>query len=541
MQTSLSEYLIEKGHTMKKASQGEQTTNCLWCDNENNKLYVNDERGVFHCKVCDHRGNIWVLKKHYNDIPISSRKEKKTYKKPESGTDITYVNGLKKEGYDFLTKRGFTEETIKAFNLGQYKDFITIPFYKDGFITNFKYRGIAEKKFQRFKDAESTLFNIDRIDPSKDIWITEGEFDAVACYQLGHKNVVSVPTGASAFNPEWIDFFDTCTGDFIIAYDNDPVGEEGGKKLAQKLGIARCKRVLLAKKDINDCLLSGDTLFKYRDYNVENFIHISEAFDRLDVVFQQGDRGCGKQLAGMSDLNERLGGLRRKEVTVVTGDTSSGKSTFVEYIFYRLVVEGERVLIVSSEMAVEEIMQDLWCMYVGKSFNVLTDEDYQNALKWFVQQPIYFIDVLGRVTIDQIREAVEYGTRKYNIGYVLLDHLHFFIKRQTQSQEQDISSFMFEIIALSRKHDINTWLVAHPSKLDNNKGIGGMNNLKGASAIKQDAHNVIWMRRVREENDESIGADEVIINLEKVRHKSGRGGKKRYGFDMGSLHYMECF
>ena len=131
---------------------------------------------------------------------------------------------------------------------------------------------------------------------------------------------------------------------------------------------------------------------------------------------------------------------------------------------------------------------------------------------------------------------MSYASRKYDVKYVLLDHLHFFINRQSENETRDISEFMFNIVALGRKLNVNIWLVAHPAKLDNQKGKVCMNDIKGSSSIKQDAHNVITIRRDKEKEKE--GDNEVIIDFEKVRHISGKGGKKRYIFNPVTLKYI---
>ena len=540
MQTlnSLSEYLTSKG--IQVIGQGEEKRcKCLFCDDEKAHMYVNDEKGVFHCVKCDAGGNIWRLKRHYGEIDFTTRQAKKEYKKP------TEVYPLKDDGRKYLkAERGFTDEIITAFKLGQYKDFIAIPYFKDGVLVNYKFRNIHQKQFQRFKDGESTLFNVDRIDKTKPIVITEGEFDAVAACQLGMPNVLSVSIGAGSFNPDWIEFFDSCSGGFYIAYDNDPAGEEGAKKLVEKIGAKTIKRIKLPLKDFNDCLMAGYTkddaqkwLDTAEEYKPQHFVHISDLYARMDDLYTRQDKGCGKKLEGWNDFNERIGGLRESEVTVLTGDTGSGKSTFALNVFYTMINQGERVLIASTEMATEQVVAILFTMFAKKNFKDFAEEDYRKCLIWFSDKPVYFVDVHGRLSIDQINDYVTYGKRKFDIQFVLLDHLHFFIKRITDNEARDISEFMFEIVAIAKQTSTHLWLIAHPSKLDNDKGIVRMNNIKGSSSVKQDAFNVITVWRDRDA--EEAGNNDVVIDFEKVRHTSGKGGRKRYVFDTIALTYTE--
>lgn len=545
MKMSVSEYLTSKSLEGRKEGQ-ETRFNCMFCDDHKLHLYINDEKGVFYCHKCGEAGNIWKLKRHFNDeCVIEYRSEKKAYKKPAKDLIEKYSSDASSAKEYLKRVRGLTDASIAKFKLGQFQDYISIPYFKNNEVVNFKYRGIGEKKFQRFKDGESCLYNVDNIDKSKDVIVVEGELDAISCDQLGYPNVISITNGAQGWNPDWIDFFDSCSGDFYIAYDNDEKGNEGAKKIAEKIGIHRTKRLKLPLKDFNDCLMAGyktsdvaSWISSAQEYKIENLVHISDVYSRIDALYQRSDRGSGLQLHSWFDLNAKLGGLRETELIVVTGDTGSGKSMFTKNIFFSLLSQGEKVMIASTEENIEAVVTALFTMYRGKNFKNFSDEDYQACILWFADKPIYFIDIHGRLSIDQIEEYVEYATRKYDVKYILLDHLHFFIRHISDNPVQDIENFVFSLVALARKTSVNMWLVAHVAKLDNSKGIVSMNDIKGSSAIKQDAHAVITIRR--DSKAEEDGRNEVIINCEKVRHISGCGGKKRYLFNTETLCYKEC-
>ena len=79
------------------------------------------------------------------------------------------------------------------------------------------------------KDADTTplLFNMNRINTSKPLLITEGEIDCASAIEAGNLNTVSVPLGAGNLhwieeNWDWLDMFDS----IIIWSDNDASGEK---------------------------------------------------------------------------------------------------------------------------------------------------------------------------------------------------------------------------------------------------------------------------------------------------------------------------
>ena len=150
----------------------------------------------------------------------------------------------------YLKKRGFAEETIKFFDIGQTKKGDVQFKLKDinGRLVGVKYRHAhavkhGESKYWWQGDCSPcySLFNINHIDITQPLTICEGYLDAMAIWQSGNHNVVSIPGGATDLN--WIkynfDFLEKFKK-IILWLDNDTAGEEGTKKIVQKLGEYRC-------------------------------------------------------------------------------------------------------------------------------------------------------------------------------------------------------------------------------------------------------------------------------------------------------------
>ena len=143
------EYLEKKGFKFKGQGR-EVTTNCMFCNDEKNHLYINTEKEVFHCVKCDEAGNIWKLKRHFGDMEVYQPKPKTEYRKPKIGLLDSLVQGLGEEAMRFLTReRGLSPQIIKEFKLGSRKGFISIPYYKDKELVGVKYRSLTEKHLHR--------------------------------------------------------------------------------------------------------------------------------------------------------------------------------------------------------------------------------------------------------------------------------------------------------------------------------------------------------------------------------------------------------
>lgn len=126
-----------------------------------------------------------------------------------------------------------------------------------------KYRPIVEKGFwRRPSGATSVLYGLGWIEPGSPVTITEGEMDAHALRAVGVRAVVSLPDGwRTRLTDTLLAPLESAT-DILIATDQDKTGEGAARALAEKLGPARCKRVLFTwegrtAKDANDALMQG--------------------------------------------------------------------------------------------------------------------------------------------------------------------------------------------------------------------------------------------------------------------------------------------
>jgi twinkle protein len=540
-------YLQSKGIEIKQAGN-EVRANCFFCQDTKGHLYLNPDKEVFFCHLCGEAGNIWKLKKHFGDVIEPKRIYQQKFKTPEKGLDLKFYEAMKNspEAVKFLmTERGFTKETIEHFKLGFREGFISIPYYKNGELVNFKYRKISEKVFKRETDCESTIFNIDKIDRTKDIIITEGELDCVSAWQMGFTNSVSVSIGAGSINEGWMDFFENCSSNIYLAYDNDEKGEEGAKKLSERIGLARCYRIKLPFKDFNECMMSGikpeeitDLISSAESYKPSRIKHATQIISDLEEEMRHGDKGKGLQLPEKwKSLNELLGGIRLCEVSILTGETASGKTTWALNLFDEFLANDKSVIILSSEMPATKVMSKMFSMYIGQKIEYFTDEDLAKAIMYYSKKNLFFIDVHGEMDMKELELCLEYAKAKYNIEYVMIDHLHFLIDRKKDNQVQAIELFMRDIVNISIKCKLHSLVIAHPSKLNNTSGVVEMNDLKGGSSIKQDAHNVMIIFRDRKKEEQGI--HQIVLDIQKVRDPSGTGGKKRYDFDINSQTYKE--
>lgn len=250
------EYRIQAGQAVLKV--------CPFCGDQKSHFYMDQDGGAFYCHKCQERGNLATLKKHYGDFNQERNRMNQSHAKQQGSVRQAFEDKdapsimpdekkateaherllSDKDAVRYITEtRGISIETVKAFKIGLEIDkargqWLTIPHYFKEKLVNIKSRSLppAEKTFRRVKDCRSVLFNGDVIEAHGDeIYITEGEIDALTLWDQGIKNAVGITTGAGSFDPEWIDRLQAVKK-IILCYDPDEAGQKGAKEAARRLG-----------------------------------------------------------------------------------------------------------------------------------------------------------------------------------------------------------------------------------------------------------------------------------------------------------------
>ena len=149
----------------------------------------------------------------------------------------------------------------------------------------------------------------------------------------------------------------------FICYDSDEAGEEGVKKVVEKLGKDRCFLLKIPQTgsgkriDINDFLVAGGTKEQFIEFKkdakrtgsaLDAIKHISEFNQELRDKLLNGDyRGIS---TGYGKLDEILGGFRKGRLVIVSGLTSTGKTTFSQNLSLSLSCRGVSNVFISMEM-----------------------------------------------------------------------------------------------------------------------------------------------------------------------------------------------
>jgi twinkle protein len=409
------------------------------------------------------------------------------------------MGALKPEHLKFLENRGISATTAEEFSLfatdkyfgrmGKTAPALGFPYYRDGKLTAAKYRALESKEFTQDAGGAQDFFGLDKVDPTKPLVIVEGEMDALAAFEAGIENVVSVPAGApmkvkdgridasedAKFSFVWNSFeLLKAVPHIVIATDSDTAGQALAEELARRIGKARCRLATLPEKDINDLFLKEgadavrDVLARAEPYPVEGLSQPSKYFDRLNDLWVKGT-GEGTS-TGYSNVDE-IYTVAPGQLTIVTGYPSSGKSNFVDQLMINLgVAEDWKFAVCSFENQPEIHITRLMELYTKRRFfegtNRMTDVEKNEALAW-VESHFLFLDseTVEPSTIESVLERASIAVARLGIRGLVIDPYNYIENRTGTSETEFISSMLTRVQAFAKAFGVHVWFVAHPAKI----------------------------------------------------------------------------
>eukprot|EP01132_Coremiostelium_polycephalum_P011287 gene11287-13822_t len=405
-----------------------------------------------------------------------------------------------------------------------------------------KLRSAKEKSMQRIepKGGKWGFFGWHTVPTdAKEIIITEGEYDAMAVYQETKIPTISLPNGAHSLHISLLPMLERFERIYLWM-DDDVPGQEGAVKFSEKLGIKRTYIVHTklndpnGPKDANDALLMGkdfkeilknasnvphDQICDFSD--VRTLIH-SELKDPLSVL--------GVQSEWFPTFNQILKGHRKGELTVFSGPTGIGKTSFLSQLSLDFCRQGVRTLWGSFEVKVPRLAKKMLMQYsnVNLEKNI---ERYGQLADQFSNIPLYFLRFFGSTHVDKVLDAMEYAVYVQDVEHIILDNLQFMLSGQAKGIEK--FDAMDEAIEKLRKFatlkNIHITIVIHPRKQELDSLPLNINDIFGSAKATQESDNVIILQQ---------GKSFKYLDIKKNRF-SGDLGTIPLSFDKETGRFIE--
>ena len=272
--------------------------------------------------------------------------------------------------YEYLGKRGISKATIDyldiradehgniAFHTYDQYDTLTVVNYRKSFKTK-------ENKcwFQKDADVADILWNMNRINTTKPLVITEGQIDCASVIEAGYLNCVSILKGSQGMGWiencwDWLQQFDS----IIVFSDGDKAGTKMRNEVINRLGAMKCKYVEIPNeleykntgkfypvKAANEILQAKGKDFLLELINTAKDIPITSVAKLSEIKELNPTEMDGFEV-GIEELDKELMKIFTGGVTLLTGLPSAGKTTFLNQIVLKAMDSGYKTFLFSREL-----------------------------------------------------------------------------------------------------------------------------------------------------------------------------------------------
>lgn len=510
----------------------------------------------------------WVATEFNEDVHNKLKENTGTDSKGYRGirTDISRSLGVR---YEYSTEDGSVAKSYYPVTKGCLEKDI-----KDS-IVGYKRRSHPKSFLPPIGEADNScdLFMQWKFKTHKGILLyVGGEHDAMAAYQMlydkhvssGSKDkgydeiaVVSGITGeggaASQLKGqyEWLSQFSKV----VIAMDNDAAGKKAAEQIAQIVPKGKSYIMPMRYKDPNEYLTKGkeqefiNDFWAHRAYTPDGIYASSDLFQ--DVIKQAHMKKLSLP-PFMSKVEETLGKIVSGEIFVIFGDTSIGKSLFVDSVIEHIITnEPEEVVgVMSLEADKAKYATNILARHLGVNLNkvegdervsYLTRPEIKSRVDNFLIRPdgspsFYVYDNRG-VELEETKSRIYEMLKSLGVTVFCIDP-YSDLTSSLSREDQDKFTIWLKSLTLEFPY-LTLIVVAHTRKRDIGSQVTEQ-DIIGSSILSKSAAQTISLERNKLEEC-SVKRNTTVVTVQKNRpHQvTGIAQKLYFNQNTGRLEDLE--
>ena len=523
------------------------------------------------CHRCQEKGSFFTLQTKLGDTPEQYQRDiAAKWRVWADLVDISQDHLIEQpEVLEYLrVERGLTGKTIGKYRLGYapkdlieqlletwemadlknaglfseagyplFWDRIMIPYYERSHVVTVRGKQVGGNVLQA-KDTSIHLFGADNLRGHREVFICEGELDAVFLDQMGY--AACAAPGAGSFQDLWKMWFEDATRVFVV-FDSDDAGRKGAYRVQQMLG-EKARNIELPVPHHEKS--TDVTEFFLRDGNTkQNFESlVSEArgarlYTYETMLRERDDLHAkhGLQL-GWVDLDYAIHpGLLPGQVVTVLAKTGAGKTAFLTQVIHNVsswqpydkstTGPGLPIMVLSLEQTKAEIGERL--ERIGHLYNPWATEKEMSA--WHSNLRV---NDENRVPPDDVRSLIDEYTDDVGMApeVMIVDYLGYWARSfKAKSKYEQVSDAVMELKHLAKKHNV---VVIAPHQVSRAGGRGQrleMDFARDSGVVEETSDFVFALRRpfdAENDNEPQSWQERADVRMELLKSRHGNVGKE---------------
>lgn len=362
------------------------------------------------------------------------------------------------------------------------------------------------------------------------VLVTEGEIDCMVYAELTGNRwpVVSIPNGASGAERvfraqiEWLESYEKV----VICFDSDEPGQAAAEAAAAVLspGKAFIMRVPGDAKDICDAALKGmrqelsDAFWAAKPWRPDGIVAGQEL---LDAYFDE------QQIESIpypwKGLNDKLQGIRRRELVTLTAGTGIGKSLVCRVLAAHLVRSGHRVGYIALEESLGRTVSGLLSQFLGVPLHadktLATEAEVKSCFETYLDGKVCIYSHFGSLDAENLLARIRYMRQAVGVDFIILDHLSILVSGWNEGDGDErrlIDNVMTSLRSIVEQTGVGMVLVSHLRRVSGRKahedgGRVSMSDLRGSQAISQLSDTVIGLERDQQDEADKRNTTRVRV------------------------------
>ncbi|GIY88718.1 twinkle protein, mitochondrial [Caerostris darwini] len=412
---------------------------------------------------------------------------------------------------DKFNLKGLSPEFLNRYNVKVSTDLTTLIFPFDSLGRECVGIQTLNKKGEKLKVSkyppelnDDILFGWSAIRPNeKEIIVTSNPLDAVAINQTTDVPAVSLPFGFNKFSTELLSVLKTFKK-VIFWMDASLHSWEIHKALKNYL---KGRAFFVSPDNFCSALQSLQN-----DSNIDNILkNVEPLHDELlatfdsfkDIVREEimgHEKTTGVKWKRFSVLNDLMKGHRPGELTIFSGQTGTGKTTFLSEYSIDICTQGVPTLWASFEISNIRLIKMMLFQFSKRS--LLGDaEAFDHWAEKFQNIPMNFINFGNKKwEFERILKAMESAVSCQRVRHLVVDNLQYMMNmedrftsvEQIRRQEQ-IFGYLREF---ANRRNCHVTLVIHPRK---EPEFSELNNtsISGTAKAIQEADNILILQTTK--------------------------------------------
>jgi len=546
------DWVKQQGYEFREDNDEIKLRRCPLCDGDG--FSINAFSGLFKCFNLNRHekngkptsGNLFTLNRLLgltSSIAAPSSSKLKALSE-DNMIDVENAHAVLIDDSELLSELcvnwGITEETVKHFKLGYTDNYffpslddsypaLVTPLIKNGALYDVKFKTWFNypKAFIKIKDASKIMINEDvlaKVEEPETVLVCEGEKDLIVAWEHGFKNAVGTTSGAGNMEPRWFDLISKAK-EIIIAYDGDDAGQEGARKIAQRLGTYRTKIAELPEgMDVADVLNgpNGDERFKSLIKQAELIdLPAIQNIDTIltDAIVTGDENHIYTYLPGVNELLG--GGLTAGHLITLTAPPKIGKTTFAMSLCLDACLQNKRCLFYCMEMSGRDLLDISIGMLLGVGREVTGADRYVFMETYRDKLPL-FIGYDSNVKQDVLMQTFRDAYARYGVDLIVFDNIHYMVRNVTDSTGKAVAMEnaykAFKDITLEL--NIPIICIAQPRKQSSHKEMSS-NDVAWSGAAVSDSDALLILHRDKNDTDDSSFKQKMSIRNDAGRHSCG--------------------